>query len=97
MLSVFKESPISELSKSLAATNSAEEIHDFLHSLLTDAEFKAVSDRWALVRLIESGMSQRKIAEELGLSLCKITRGSKELKKEDSSFRRMVDRYKALT
>jgi TrpR family trp operon transcriptional repressor len=37
-------------------------------------------------------MPQRKIAEELGLSLCKITRGSRELKKEGSAFRVLLDR-----
>jgi len=31
------------------------------------------------------------IAKELGLSLCKITRGSRELKKEASPFKRMLE------
>jgi TrpR family trp operon transcriptional repressor len=38
-------------------------------------------------------MSQRKIAEELGMSLCKITRGSKELQKRDSAFKTVLDGY----
>jgi len=29
----------------------------------------------------------------MGLSLCKITRGSRELKKENSPFRRMIRMY----
>jgi len=37
-------------------------------------------------------MAQRKIAEELGLSLCKITRGSRELKKEGSAFKALLER-----
>ena len=34
------------------------------------------------------------IAKEFKMSLCKITRGSKELKKEDSAFRKILDMVK---
>ncbi|WP_028973136.1 Trp family transcriptional regulator [Spirochaeta cellobiosiphila] len=93
MQTVFKEDPIKELCKALSLTDDPTDIENFLNSLLTSSELKAVSDRWALVRLIDSGMSQRKVADNLGLSLCKITRGSKELKKDESPFRKMIDRY----
>jgi TrpR family trp operon transcriptional repressor len=78
---------VKELSAALAASNNKDLIEDFLNSLLTKNEIHEVATRWALVKLIKDGMSQRKVAETLGLSLCKITRGSKELKKEHSSFR----------
>ncbi|MCK5735797.1 MAG: transcriptional regulator, partial [Spirochaetaceae bacterium] len=52
-----------------------------------------ISSRWTLVRLIDRGMSQRNISKELGLSLCKITRGSRELKKENSPFAHMIHLY----
>ncbi|NLK61659.1 MAG: transcriptional regulator, partial [Treponema sp.] len=39
------------------------------------------------------GTTQREIAKKMGLSLCKITRGSRELKKEDSPFKKMIDLY----
>jgi TrpR family trp operon transcriptional repressor len=38
-------------------------------------------------------VSQRKIAERLGMSLCKITRGSRELKKNGSAFKRVLSEY----
>jgi len=82
---------IRELSAALAATNNEKLIEEFLFSLLTKNEIHEVATRWALVKLIEEGVPQRKIAETLGLSLCKITRGSKELKKENSSFKAMID------
>ncbi|MDC7240693.1 MAG: Trp family transcriptional regulator [Spirochaetales bacterium] len=82
---------VKELAAVLAATEDKELIEDFLKSLLTPNEMHEVATRWALVKLINEGMSQRKIAEKLGLSLCKITRGSKELKKEKSSFKSMID------
>lgn len=87
---------IKELSTVLAESNDKALIEDFLCSLLTPNEIKEVASRWALVKLITEGMSQRKIAEKLGLSLCKITRGSRELKKEKSSFKAMIDLFTEL-
>ena len=80
-----------ELVLALSRTDDSELIEEFLRSLLTDNEVYEVSSRWALVKLIDSGVTQRQISRDLGLSLCKITRGSKELKKEDSSFRKMLN------
>ena len=85
-----------ELSQTLASVNDSVLLKDFLKALLTPQEYNAVAARWALVRLLDQGMTQRKIAETLGLSLCKITRGSREMKKEESSFRKMVDICKSL-
>ncbi|HPN10625.1 MAG TPA: Trp family transcriptional regulator, partial [Spirochaetota bacterium] len=50
-----------------------------------------------LVKLLHEGMSQRKIAERLGLSLCKITRGSRELKKSRSPFKAMLEKLQELS
>ena len=85
-----------ELAETLASVNDSALLKDFLRAILTPQEYSAVASRWALARLLDSGMTQRKISETLGLSLCKITRGSKEMKKEQSSFRKMIDIYKNL-
>jgi len=85
---------LKELSEALAKTDNSVLILKFLGSLLTPKELQEVSTRWALVKLIDDGMSQRNIARDLGLSLCKITRGSKELKKENSPFHEMIGIYK---
>lgn len=86
--------PLNELSEVLAQAKDPKLIKNFLDSLLTKSEVAAISSRWALVRLLSMGVSQRTIARELGLSLCKITRGSKELKKVDSPFAKMIGIYK---
>ena len=88
---------LKQLSEALASTDDNALILDFLHSILTPKEISEVASRWALVMKIYEGKSQRNIAKELGLSLCKITRGSKELKKEDSSFRKMIEKWKELS
>jgi len=87
---------MAELSRTLASVKDSILLEDFLKALLTPQEYNSVASRWALVRLLDQGMTQRKIAETLGLSLCKITRGSREMKKEESSFRKMIDICKRL-
>lgn len=82
---------ISEMARALEGADSAL-IEEFLYSLLTPAEADEMAKRWALVKELSTGMPQRKIAEELGLSLCKITRGSRELKKQGSAFKALLER-----
>jgi TrpR family transcriptional regulator, trp operon repressor len=80
---------IEEMARALESAG-AELIEQFLYSLLTPSETDEIAKRWALVKEIAAGTPQREIAKSLGLSLCKITRGSRELKKEGSSFKRML-------
>ena len=82
---------LKELSDALSRTSDSELIYNFLECLLTKNELSEVASRWALVKMLDDGISQRKIASALGLSLCKITRGSKELQKDDSAFKKMID------
>lgn len=88
---------INEIALVLANTSDEKAISEFLKSLLTESEIREVSSRWELVKLLDQGMSQRKISDKLGLSLCKITRGSKELKKNPSFFKQMLEKFKELS
>lgn len=83
---------IKEIAELLADTNQKQLILEFLESLLTPAELEAISSRWEIVKRLDQGVSQRRIAKELHLSLCKITRGSKELKKENSPMKKMISK-----
>jgi TrpR family trp operon transcriptional repressor len=80
-----------ELSQALAKTGDAGLIEDFLRCLLTQAEIADIAGRWALVKALRKKMTQREIARDLRISLCKITRGSRELKKANSAFNRIFD------
>jgi TrpR family transcriptional regulator, trp operon repressor len=80
---------LAEMSKALASAD-PELIEDFLYCLFTPSEADEIAKRWALVKQIASGRPQREIAKDLGLSLCKITRGSRELKKENSAWKRVL-------
>jgi TrpR family trp operon transcriptional repressor len=85
---------LGELSRTLAGTREPELIESFLRCLLTPAETADIAARWALVKALDAGLPQREIAKNLGLSLCKITRGSRELKKDNSAFRRILEAAK---
>lgn len=87
---------ITEMSQALEGAD-ANLIEQFFYQLWTVAEADEMAKRWALVKELAKGTPQRKIAAQLGLSLCKITRGSRELKKPGSSFRQLLDKIHVTT
>jgi len=84
---------VRDIATVLAGLNNSQSICCFLDALLTLPEKARIGLRWRLVCLLESGIPQREIAKRLGISLCKITRGSRELK-EKPAFRKIVADYK---
>ena len=66
-------------------------LKDFLNCLFTPSERFASAQRWLIVKELKSGTLQRKIEKKYNMSLCKITRGSKELQKENSAFGKIAD------
>jgi len=83
----------SQIALYLAQMSSPKDVAKFLSQLLTPAEVKDLSSRWHILRLLNQGITQRKIAKELHLSLCKITRGSKEMKRENSLIKKAVESF----
>jgi len=69
-------------------------VYDFFNCLFTKPELKDIANRWLLVKEIDEGTTQREIANKFSMSLCKITRGSRELNKEGSAFRKMLELLK---
>jgi TrpR family trp operon transcriptional repressor len=86
---------LGELAGALAKTGNGGLIEDFLRCLLTPAEVADIAARWALVKDLDAGLPQREIARNLGVSLCKITRGSRELKKPNSAWRLILNSARA--
>jgi TrpR family transcriptional regulator, trp operon repressor len=84
------KAPIREIAGIFARSRDEAFIADFLRQILTADESKAVALRWSLVRMLHEGVPQREIARRLGVSLCKITRGSRELKRKDGAFSRIL-------
>ena len=82
---------IGEMAEALAEAGDPGFVRDFLHCLLTPAEIADVAGRWALVKALRRKTPHRQIAKDLGVSLCKITRGSRVLKQPGSAFARALE------
>ena len=79
-----KTDEISSISSILACENNANNVSSFIIEMLTKAELETLSKRWQILKMLANGTTQRAIAKELNVSLCKVTRGSQILKKKNS-------------
>jgi len=77
----------------LAGQTDAQHIAGFLQGLFTPAEIADIESRWEIIKRLNKGHTQRAIASELHLGLCKITRGSKELKKAGSILKSAIEKF----
>ncbi len=84
------EDSINEICKLLSMIDDKDLIYDFFGCLFTKPELNDFAKRWCLVKELDAGTTQREIARKYNMSLCNITRGSKEMKKEDSAFKKVL-------
>ncbi len=81
-----------ELQKVFADIHSYAEMAAFFDEIFTPKELKDLEMRWELLKELNAGHTQRSIAVRHKISLCKITRGSKILKKEGSITKKLLNR-----
>lgn len=81
---------LEELVEIFSKETDKQNMRKLFKEILTPAELTDVAKRWYLMKEIYKGTSQRKIAQDMEISLCKITRGSKVLKDTDSQFRKIL-------
>lgn len=84
---------IEELSV-LLSKMTQKDINIFLHEILTDSEISDLSKRWRILKLLDGNFTQRDVAKELGVSLCKVTRGAKILKNSNAITKKMIKEMK---
>ncbi len=65
----------------LLAQNSPEEMEKALSDLLTASELDEVAKRLQIFEMLAAGVPQRQIAENLGVGIATVSRGSNVLKK----------------
>lgn len=85
------DTDVQAVADALAGLNSPGEVRALFEEILTPAERQTIALRWKLMRMLRQGVPQRRISEHLGISLCKITRGSRVLKEPGSIMRRLLD------
>lgn len=75
---------IKEISKILKNIPEEKTVLAFLTEILSESELQILSKRWRILKMLKTGHTQRDIAKELNVSLCKVTRGSKLLQNPKS-------------
>ena len=83
--------PAHELEKIFAEITDYHEMITFFEEIFTPKELRDLILRWQLLKELHEGHTQRSIASRYRISLCKITRGSKILKKRGSTTKRILD------
>lgn len=81
---------LKEISKLVKNINTEAEITAFFKELLTESEIETLSKRWRILGMLKQGYTQREIAKELQVSLCKVTRGAKIMKDGTSTLARYL-------
>jgi len=66
-------------------------LFSFLEDVLTPAEFSEISKRLQIVKRLKKGEPQRKIAEDLGIGVATVTRGSREMLDKKGGFNKVLD------
>ncbi len=82
---------IDDIARALCNITELRTMRKFIYEVFTPAEIQDVALRWRLMQMLSDGVTQRKIADDLGISLCKITRGSKVLKAKGSVSKRLLE------
>ncbi len=78
---MIKNKQLSELIELLLKIKRRAEMEDFLFGILTPKELKEIPVRLSIVKMLKQGIRQHEIAEELGVGVTTVTRGSRELQK----------------
>ena len=81
-----------ELAAVFASVDNPAAMDRLFDDLFTRAELHDLILRWRLLRMLQEGVPQRVIADTLGISLCKITRGSRVLKQPDAIVAKLLRR-----
>lgn len=81
---------MSEIYEIILKLDTQKDVKIFLKELLTESELSDIIQRWNILKMLNEKKSQRKIAKELTVSLCKVTRGAKILKNENSLIKQIL-------
>ena len=75
-----------ELAKLFAKINDSDQMGKLLQDILTPQELEDLVLRWEIIKLLNSGMPQREIAQTLGVAIGTVSRGARELKYGHNGF-----------
>lgn len=73
-----------------AAIKNEDLFNSFFEDLLTPKEKDIVYQRWDIILMLNSGVKQRNIADNLSLGIATVTRGSRELRDKSGGFHQVL-------
>jgi len=77
---------LQDLYELFASVGSEQEAKMLLEDILSPQEIASLTERWQLIQALHRGVAQRDIAKDLGISISKITRGSRMLQFGSGGF-----------
>ena len=77
-----------------ASVKTEKEAKMLLTDILTPQEVVSVQERWQIVKELDKGTSQRNISKKMGVSISKITRGSRMLQYGTGGFAYFLKKLK---
>ncbi len=75
-----------------ASVQDAHDMQRLMEELLTPKELEDVWRRWQLLEDLYQGVPQREIVDRHKMSLCKITRGAKILRNDNSVCKAVIEK-----
>lgn len=85
---------LAQLYEVFAALESSKDAEKFLYDMLTPQEIETLNERWQLTHQLIEKVPQRQIAEDLGVAIATVSRGSRQLQYGSGGFKMMYDRVK---
>jgi TrpR-related protein YerC/YecD len=90
----WKSADTDALFDAMLTLEDRDDVERFLRDLCTRNEIEELSARWAVVRLLDGGLSYRAIAAQTGVSTATITRISEWLRHGTGGYRTVLERTK---
>ena len=83
-----------KLYRALLEFNDINELRAFFHDLCTPAELQAMKDRWAVVELLDEGLTYRQIRDRSGVSVTTVGRVARCVTGDEGGYRLALKRLK---
>ena len=91
----WRTSDIQDLFDAILRLESREEAERFFRDLCTLSELHDLSQRWAVVRMLDAGLHYAEISRTTGASTATVTRIASWLHHGEGGYRAMLDRIAA--
>ena len=79
-----RKKQLENLARTILKLKSEKEVLEFLNWFLTPKELEHLPVRLEIIKMLKSGVPQWEIANKLGVGIATVTRGAKELKKQEN-------------